>query len=368
MSVSRSFERLVPLCLWFVACDPYARFGADGNHNGPVDPLNFPPANLGTGGDRTKPGAGVFTEIRAFAGGTEVGYFNYPSRPPGTAFDPVRLRTAGAPYAPVPVPPAYVFDPADSTPFPTRSPCEAPPGWTFNERVDDIHLDEQGNVFAALPRGTYAPGVAVSSSYVPVVSMVSLSAAGQACQARKSETQVLDQLGLATPDMAMASGRYVAFMIIEPAAAVFPRGMTAATHPGLGLQKWGWYGGYLLAYLDGGYVPTEDGMDTSMPPMPVTRMKTQRIYYPRSMVMSTSSTGAMTMAAGVLGAGYDVLEAKRGDPGYSPVCAVYTYDAGMPLPAGDLPRDAQTIEMMFNTMDAPVRPSTNPYVYCLQVR
>jgi hypothetical protein len=50
------------------------------------------------------------------------------------------------------------------------------------------------------------------------------------------------------------------------------------------------------------------------------------------------------------------------------VCAVFSYDAGMPLPPDQLPRDAQTIETMFNTMDAPLRPGTNPYVYCLQVQ
>jgi hypothetical protein len=367
MISSRVRERLLPVFLLVAACDPYTSFGNAGSSLGPIDPVNFPPANLGTGGDRTRPGGGAFTETRAYAGGTEIGYFSYPSRAPTAALDPIRLREAGAPYPAVATPPAYVFDPGDASAFPAKYPCAAPAGWAFDQRLDDIRLDEQGNIFSALPRATYTPGVAVSSGYVPVVSMVTASSASTECQSAKSEVQMFDRLGVAPGMAAMASGRFLAFLIIEPAAAVYPRGKNASNHPGLGLQKWGWYGGYMLAYLDGGFVPTEEfpAMGTTKA---LTRMKTQRLYYPRSMVTVTSASGIVTMAAGALGAGYDVLTARRGDPAYSPVCAVYTYDAGMPLPPDQLPRDAATIEMTFNTMEAPLRPATNPYVYCLQVQ
>jgi hypothetical protein len=72
-----------------------------------------------------------------------------------------------------------------------------------------------------------------------------------------------------------------------------------------------------------------------------------------------------TAAPGRLGAGYDVLQARRGQPGYSPLCQVLTYDAGALKDSAALPRDAQAIEMMF----APetLLPATPAYVYCLQV-
>ena len=68
----------------------------------------------------------------------------------------------------------------------------------------------------------------------------------------------------------------------------------------------------------------------------------------------------MTMAAGARGAGYDVLQAKRGDADYSPVCEVFTYDAGMPLgPRRQLPKSAEAIEAMFRTaMPTAPRPPT----------
>jgi hypothetical protein len=86
------------------------------------------------------------------------------------------------------------------------------------------------------------------------------------------------------------------------------------------------------------------------------------------MVITTGADGKTSMADGKVRSGYDVLAAARGQAGYSPVCEVMTYDAGMPLPVEMLPRDAAVIEAMFNTMAAPLRPASPPYAYCLQVR
>jgi hypothetical protein len=106
------------------------------------------------------------------------------------------------------------------------------------------------------------------------------------------------------------------------------------------------------------------------PPAPrkVRRLGTQRLFHPRSLVIEMGPTMMPVMAPGRIGAGYDVLESKRGDARYSPLCAVFTYDAGMPLRPEELPKDAATIEAMFNTQAAPLRPGTPPLVYCLQVR
>ncbi len=348
------------------ACDPYHRLGDDNASLGPVDPLNFPPANLGVGGDRTVPGRGTFTEIPAFADGAQVGYFTYAV--PATAPDPLRLREDGKPYSFMPVPTAYVFDPAGASPIPAQSPCTPPQGWSYDPRRDDVRYDEQGNIFTALPRATYAVGAPVTSSYVPIVAQAPVSAAGRPCQKLKSAKALAATLGLPAPAGIMTDDKYLAWLVIEPAAGVYPAGQSASTHPGLGLQRWGWFNRYLLAYLDGGYIPTEPAVVMEGPAMKgVTRMRPQRLYTPRSMVLTVTAMGSVP-TAGRMGAGYDVLQARRGDGDYSPLCAVFTYDAGMPLAPADLPKDAAIIEATFNTMEAPLRPATPALVYCLQVR
>jgi hypothetical protein len=359
------------------ACDPYERFGKNNDHLGPVDPVNFPPANVGVGGDRLRAGRGSFTEVRAFAGGMPVGYFPYTV--PGMASDPIRVLDGMTPT--LPTPPAYVFS----------NGCVPPPGYVWSDETspvtEDHRKDQQGHVLSALPAVVYRPGVAPVSSYVPVVAEVPVSASGRPCQQFKSEKQLVDtlrkEMGKKEDEFSAAdiprSGKYHAWLVIDPAAAVYPLGQSAATkHEGVGLQKWGWYNRYLAAYLDGGEILTRQVMVMEgMPPAAkmVTRMVTQRLFYPRSPVIGMNAAGMPTMAPGARGAGYDVLEFRKGEAGYSPVCQVFTYHTGTPMAAADLPKDVATIEAMFNPppnpMDPtvePIRPAMPPYVYCLQVR
>jgi hypothetical protein len=338
-------------------CDPYLRFAKDDDSLGPVDPVNFPPGNLGAMGNRMRPGVGSFVETAAFVGGSQVGYFAYamPAPSPASA-DLLRLIEEGKPYASaLATPTAYLFD----------SGCTPPGGYAYDPKRDEVRYDGQGNVFTALPSATYTAGVAVTSRYVPIVAEAPARAQGLPCQKVKSEDALAAQLGGMLPPR---DGKYRAWLIIDPAAGVYPRDdpKGAMMVPqGLGMQSWGWYKRYLLAYLDGGPIPTmeadvNDGT-MAMPQMKhVVRMVTQKLYYPRSMVM-----GATTAAAGARGAGYDVLQARRQDPGYSPVCEVITYDAGMPLAPADLPKDAAAIETSFGTT---FMPGANRYVFCLQVR
>ena len=59
----------------------------------------------------------------------------------------------------------------------------------------------------------------------------------------------------------------------------------------------------------------------------------QRLFVPRQIKTD------MGMAAGKAGAGYDVLEAKRSNPGYSPLCQIWNYgDPAMPMEVAELPR------------------------------
>jgi hypothetical protein len=330
------------------ACNPYDRFGANDDGLGPVDPVNFPAASLGTGGNRKMPGNGTLTATRAYSAGMPIEYFNYPFPPAAAGVDPLRLQEDDMPVLPVPT--AYAFPPGQCTP---------PGGYSPDPRLDERPLDIQDNIFTALPTATYNQGVASRTAYVPVVADAAVTAT-LPCQKAKSAEQLTALLGGMLPKPA---GTYQAWAIIDPAVGVYGVGEKPETSTGLRWQRWGWYNRYLLAYLDGGAIPTMDmTVMEGTPPMPVRvkTMVTQRLYYPRSMVM-----GAMAAAAGRLGAGYDVIAAKRGAAGSSPVCEVVTYDAGMtPVAPDALPRDAAMIEAMYGMT---IRPAATPYAFCLQV-
>jgi hypothetical protein len=349
-------------------CDPYQRFGQDDDHLGPVNPLTFPAASLGTGGNRMQAGRGTFSEVPAFVGGQAAGYFAYPL-PPAVLMsaDPLRLTAGGMPTAGLPRPSAVVFDPADGSPFPAQYKCDAPsPNYQYDPYFDDVPQNEQGAVFSSLPVATYNPGVASATTYVPLVTQLVGDSGGGRCQRWKSRKQIDDAVAKNALPMPAGDGRLLAWAIIDPAAGVYPVGMgPTSEHPGVGLQKWGWFNRYLLAYIDGGYVPTVEatvmGGTMAMPTMTqVTRVRPQRLFYPRSMVMR-----GMMAAPGARGQGYDVLEGVRGTDAYSPVCQVITYDAGMPLPAEMLPKDAAAIQAMYGMTFMPA--AAAPYIFCLQV-
>jgi hypothetical protein len=337
------------------ACDPYGSYDDPDEGLGPVDPVTFPAGNLGVGGDRKRPGRGVFTETVAFVGGETIGYFGYPAP---AASDPLRVKEDSNLLARVQT--AYVFDPG----------CAPPSGYSFDRQRDEVHYDEQGNIFTALPSATYTEGAASSSSYIPVVAEARMSSAGFPCQQLKSTKQFEDK-NIALPE---TDGKFLAWMIIDPAAVVDPRdpAMIMMNSRGVGLQRWGWYNRFLLAYLDGGSIPVGPEIDVNdgTPPVPhkVVRMVTQRLLVPRQVVRMAGAA----MSAGQVGAGYDVFDARLGQPGYSPLCEVWTYDTspgmGMPpLLVSELPRDAGMIMTLFGPtlMQAP---AASRYVYCLQVR
>jgi hypothetical protein len=319
---------------------------------GAADPVNYPPAYVGAGGDRTRPGRGSFTELRAYANGNAIGYYSFPfsttqlPSPPSTTNPvfPLRLLDNGMPYAKVPTPTTYVFDPS--------APCTPPPGYVYDAQRDEVHYDEQGPIFTALPSAMYTAGALPTWSYVPVVAESLVQAPGLACQAIKSEaTLKASASGAGAPD-----GNYLAYAIIDVAAPVYRVGETAATSNGIGVQKLGWFNHYIVAYLDGGVVPTEpEPMDATK-----TQMHVQRLFYPRSMVIKGSNT-----YTGGIGFGYDVLEHARGEDGYSPVCQVFTYDTGAATPVEMLPQDANTINQMYGST---LKPASVPYVFCLQVQ
>jgi hypothetical protein len=354
MSMRPSKLNLVtPICLLVVsACQVYPQW--NGNYNaGPVDPVNYPPAYLGKDGDRLRPGRGTFTAVAARAGADTLSYYSFPFSTAALATgsnkpDPLALLVAGAPNAAVPAPIVEIFDgkPGEN-PFPSQV-CTPPDNDGYDPRLDDVRMDEQSPVFSVLPQATYSPTAQATTSYAPVVAEKIYSNTGKCQQFRAVETP--------PPAVTDGSGYYLAWALIDPGAGVYRVGETKNNATGLGVQHWGWFNNFIVAFIDGGYVPTRN--DAAMDGSTVVRMVTQRLYYPRSKITTGKSE-----ANGAIGLGYDVLEAKRGNPGYSPVCEVFTYDAGGARAPGDLPRDADTIVATYgNTLQA----ANPPYVFCLQ--
>ena len=94
----------------------------------------------------------------------------------------------------------------------------------------------------------------------------------------------------------------------------------------------------------------------------VTRLKPQRLFIPRA-----DRTGTGGMAAGAAGAGYDVIEVRRGTAATRPLCQVWNYgDPAMPVAPADLPKDAAAILSIPPSTPTAATPAS--YVFCLQVR
>jgi hypothetical protein len=349
-----------------LGCDPYGNFNDPDQPLGPVDPVLFPPANVGTGGDRKRPGRGRFSEITAYVAGAPVGYFSYPLPTPAAGTDPLRVLEQGQPYEPVPTPAAYVFDGNDGSAFPEeeRYPCTPPPDYRYVPQRDAVDYSKQGPVFAKLPEATYTEGALPTTKYVPVVAEAGMVSRGFACQQLKSVSRIRDVAGM----LPAPTGKYLAWLIIDPGAPVYTRENPTGgpMDLGIGLQRWGWYNRYLLAFLDGGYLPVEEAMATITtvdgPVMgKVMRMRPQRLFVPRQVRTD------MGVSAGRAGAGYDVLEFRRGGPAYSPLCQLWSYgDPAAPLPIAELPTSAEAILARPDLNASAATPAS--YVFCLQVR
>lgn len=329
---------------------------------GPADPFNYPPAYLGTRGDRARPASGSFTETQAYAGGERIGYYAFPFSPVALnstatpAPDPLSLTIGGNENPVLPTPVAYNFDGSTVEQAQGGARCIAPVDYTFNPQRDEIPLSEQAHVFTKLPQATYSFTATPTWSYAPVVKEVAISDTNYPCQAYKEE-EAITKTYKPIPD----STRYMLWPIIDTGAAVYRLGQSAANSGGVGAQRFGWFNHYLVAYLDGGPVPTvtsarEDGTE-------LVRMRTQRLFFPRSQI-STTRNGNTTTANGSIGQGYDVLEAARGRSGFSPVCAVFTYDLGAATANNAVPKDADEIVANY---ESTFRPANPPYVYCLQL-
>jgi hypothetical protein len=341
-------------------CNPYERKSGE-YLAGSVDPVKFPAAYLGDGGDPKFPGGGTFTFVSAHAGKADMGknvvsYYPLPfTGNQQNSDDPLDVGGFTLPLT-------YVFDPLATSDGAANDSarCIKPDGYVYDDverREQPVRRDRQGNVFTQLP---------ASAAYVPVVREVVVTSNGNRCQDIKSEATLLQRtdvkVSLApptdpTPDappLARPSGRLLAMAIIDPAADVQfadPEQPHDAT-TNLGPQRWGFYGQYLLAYLDGGYIPQQIVYGAGAPEGS-RRLVTQDLYFP---VVFVDAQGKTHQQDGP-GLGLDVLQFRRGEDGYSPVCRVRAF----------VPQDPTKPETAVADIDPASVIETGQYIYCLQL-
>jgi len=355
-------------------CDPYKDYKLNGEFNaGSVDPVNFAPPYRGAGANRSVAGSGTgFSAALAYAQGAQVEYFLFPFAPtqvvragyPGiTLANQMRALSIRPPY-----PNAYVFDPGTTSPFPAQQQCRAPAGYQYDSRRDDVHYDEQGEIFTALPDATFGAGSLPAWTYVPVVQEVAVVSSGEPCQDIKSERTLLTRrdVNIAKDSNGgpIADGRYLAWALIDPGSGVYHVG-ESTSGAGVGIQRWGWFQRFLVAYIDGGYIPVN---------ATGTQFSTQNLYVPTRVLPVLADGGTGPARNGVPGAGYDILDYPRSDPRYSPICRVQRYETGTGIRSDGVPRSAALITGALSdplpvAVDA-IAPSdvVPPYVFCLQAQ
>ena len=330
------------------ACNPYNNFSGE-YYAGPFDGTGFPSAYQGELPGPADQGGGVITPIAAAANNAAIGYYMFPlgkgqgADPDGVLpDDPLNVDF-------LTIPNAYVFDPV-ATPanaLPSPGKCAFPKEYVFDQRTEAYRHDEQGVIFTSVP----------NAAYFPIVAEVPVTSAGQPCQDAKSAAAVkakLDGIQVGTPD-----GKYLAFAILDPASDVQPNGAN-----GLGPIHLGFYNHFLVQFIDGGYVPTISVQAMGMTPAH-TEFVTQKLYYPTSV----AGVDDMTMMPIAVPAdpftGNDILEAGRGDAGYSPICEVWSYDPDLD-PVTMLPvARGSAAELTATEMGTAM--ATGQLVYCFQV-
>ncbi len=313
-----------------LGCSPFER--RSGSYSaGAVDPVHFPLPYLGDGGDGKRPGSGRFQYVTAYARKIPLSYYPLPLHgEQASAKDPLDLSSA---LSSVSLPLGYHFDPDRTADGQDSRRCIAPADYVYDQsarRRDAARLDRQGNIFTALPTESDPAG---KTTYVPVVREVVVKSDKNPCQDPKSEENLTSRVDLSLdlvspPEGSVGaiptgrpSGRYLLWILIDPAAEVLYPGGKLDPVTQLGPQRFGWFRQYLAAYLDGGVIP----LDVLSPPGKA-RMQTQRLLYPSRVL--DAKTGMVV--AGEVGMGFDIVEFRRGEEGYSPVCHVYSFEPNDP--------------------------------------
>jgi len=352
------------------ACNPYNRSGE--YYAGPVDPRDFPDAYKGAPNENT--GVPEVFAKKGYVRDEELSFFVFPTATGASASSVLRLKR-GETDRPV----AYVFDPEGSQPFPATQKCKAPEGYIYDARRDFVRYDEQGSIFTALPKvsnSSSAPGAPAigseSFSYTPILAEVPVVTTNLPCQDPKSYDNIIERTDVSfekiPPKQGVVDakatgkpdGKYLAWAVVDPTADVRLFDKTVNVN-GLGPQKWGWFDHLLLAYIDGGYVPTKmvtvPGMNGN-PPTDEGEAEGQILLVP-NMLPDAEDPSVPPFENTDVGSGFDVLQYKRGDVGYSPICHVMFFSPPDPT---NIPTDFAAVDPSAYATDTGLR------VYCLQVQ
>jgi hypothetical protein len=318
---------------------------------------------------------GTFEPIHATVDGRPVIFYHFPA-PQGTLVETETRKRALV----------YVFDPTTTNngAEDTKNCTPPKPDYVYDLRTDYIRFDRQANIFQQKQNSTYPvatpadvnplSGSAFVNSYTPVYAQVPVTTNNLACNSLKSAEGLVQSKNVSLElvpkpeganEFTFATGKpdgtYRAFAIIDPAADVQPNNPATL----LGPQRWGYIDHYLVAYIDGGVLPTMPGTRMSGGrPIATVEGVAQALYFP-STVMGKDDDGNPTPVEGAPFLGFDVLEGARGDAAYSPLCHVFMYFN--PTPATPA---TSVAEVMAAAAQAPPGEErivdTGKYVYCLQ--
>ena len=176
--------------------------------------------------------------------------------------------------------------------------CAGPPNYSYDERLDLIHLDRQYPIFADIPEvlSTNSGRGGRTGSYSAVVEVVHLAGSGAIpCQSIKRADTVTSRIGL---DLREVRREYRLLQIIDPL-------LLPATPP-LPTQL-GFYNQLVVPYIDMGPVPLEpEG----------TAFRTMALY-------RLTNAAGMSLGSVVFG------RADEAGPAYSPICRDYTLQLAM---------------------------------------
>jgi hypothetical protein len=364
------------------ACNPYDNRSGE-YYAGAVNAELFQAAYVGKpasdGTPTMRPSTAYVKDATAPVGYKQISYFAFPFPDPPEPSDDASIP----PYSPLAldtlspdgkqgtdVPKGYLFDPRPPvSPFPDKERCAPPKGYVFDQRTEAYRRDQQGNIFSLLPDD---PG------YVPVVAEVPVESAGEPCQDIKSVSTLLRSDDVKVPaqrppgesPITINDGKFLAWAIVDPGTDVLPIGAN-----GLGPQRWGWFDHYLLAYLDGGYIPTKVVPQAGNRKEHV-EMVPQNLYFPTRRPKA-DPTGNVVAVAGHVGDGFDIFDAARSDAAYSPVCHVFSFEPTDPMHLGDCSpplTDPKACRRSVDRLDMAEiaslsRPEAdNGFIFCLQVQ
>jgi len=357
------FLRRLILLMACASCTPYKNLDGD-YYLGPIDPAPFPPAYQGAGYDPSVQAGTIAPAPATTTGSAPLAWYSFPV---AAGADPLTLHAIQSGAIVADVPSLFVFD-GDEAHDSAR--CMPPsPTYVFNQRTDFVRFDRQANVFREHRASADPPALPSDAGYAPIYAELPVTSGGEPCQTIHSAEGLLASKQVAPA--AAPDGKYLAAAIVDPSAIVLlPDGTLDARD--LGPQRFAFFDHYLVAYVDGGFVPTTPQTipGTMGAPDITADVATPATLFAPNAFPTPMGPGACNPAAPVaaaapcVGQGFDLIvgtdgmSGARGAPGYSPICHVRTFTPADPTAP---PVDPAAVD------PASLDPDAGAFVYCLQV-